>query len=186
MMRRLMWSTLFLILPVAAHATVVLPIEFRELVNIAPVIVHGRVVDIHAEYVDGRRAIETLVTIEAAEYLKGNLGDRVTFKVPGGELGSYRTIFVGAPEFREGDELVLFLKSSGDSIPSIIGLSQGAFRVVADARSGRRMVTTPILMGRSSGSAVPVVRGDVTRKPLPIESFRSAVLQVMASAQGGR
>jgi len=185
-MRRFAVLALFVILPVAAHATVVLPIEFRELVNIAPVIVHGRVVDIHAEYVDGRRAIETVVTLEAADYLKGNLGDRVTFKVPGGELGSYRTTFIGAPEFREGDELVLFLKNNEGSTPSIIGLSQGAFRVVADARSGRRMVTTPILMGRSNGSAVPVVRGDVTRKPLPFESFRSAVLQVMASPQGGR
>lgn len=185
-MRHLAALALFVILPVAAHATVVLPIEFRELVNIAPVIVHGNVVDVHAEYVDGRRAIQTVVTLEAADYLKGNLGDRVAFKIPGGELGSYRTTFVGAPEFRKGDELVLFLKSNGASMPSIIGLSQGAFRVVADARSGRRMVTTPILMGRSNGDAVPVVRGDVTRKPLSYESFRSAVLQVMASAQGGR
>jgi len=182
-MRHLAALALFVILPVAAHATVVLPIEFRELVNLAPVIVHGHVVDVHAQYVDGRRSIETVVTLEAADYLKGNLGDRVTFKVPGGELGSYRTTFVGAPEFREGDELVLFLKGDA-SAPSIIGLSQGAFRIVADARSGQRMVTTPILMGRSSGAARAVVRGDVTRKPLPFESFRSAVLQVMA--QGGR
>ena len=74
----------------------------------------------------------------AAEYLKGNLGEHVTVRVPGGQIGRYRTVFVGAPEFREGDEVVLFLKQAGRSDPYIIGLSQGAFRVVPDARTGRR------------------------------------------------
>jgi hypothetical protein len=180
-MRRFSIIALLLILPVATQATVLIPIEFRELVAAAPVIVHGRVVDVRSAFVDGRRAVETFVTIEAGEYLKGDLGGHVTFRVPGGQLGRYRTIFVGAPEFREGDELVLFLKSGDASLPRIIGLSQGAFRVVPDARSGRRIVTTPIVMGKADGGPQPVVRGDATRKPVSIESFRELVRQVMAS-----
>ena len=170
----------FVFLSVVLHATVIIPIEFRELVTIAPVIVHGQVVDVRSEWVDGRRSVETFVTVEAAEYLKGNLGRTLTFKVPGGQLGRYRTVFVGAPEFHDGDEVVLFLKSSGASYPYIIGLSQGAFRVVADARSGRRMVTTPIVMGKGGNDPEPIVRGDVTRKPLAIEAFRAAVRQVLS------
>jgi hypothetical protein len=166
------------------RATVIVPVEFRELVTIAPVIVHGRVVDVRSDWVDGRRSVETFVTVEAAEYLKGNLGERLTFKVPGGRLGRYRTVFVGAPEFQDGDEVILFLKSSGPSYPYIIGLSQGAFRVVADARSGRRMVTTPIVMAKGAGDPEPVVRGDVTRKPLAIEAFRDAVRLVLAQGAG--
>jgi hypothetical protein len=183
-MRRLALGIAFVVLPVVLRATVIVPVEFRELVTIAPVIVHGRVVDVRSDWVDGRRSVETFVTVEAAEYLKGNLGERLTFKVPGGQLGRYRTVFVGAPEFRDGDEVILFLKSSGPSYPFIIGLSQGAFRVVADARSGRRMVTTPIVMAKGTGDPEPVVRGDVTRKPLAIEAFRDAVRLVLA--QGAR
>jgi hypothetical protein len=179
-MRRSLCCVFFVCLTVALDATVILPIEFRELVTSAPVIVHGRVVDVKSEWVDGRRAVETFVTVAAADYLKGNLGDTVTFKVPGGQLGRYRTIFVGAPEFREGDEVVLFLQQRGPAYPYIIGLSQGAFRIVADARTGSRMVTTPVVMGTGGDEPQRVVRGDVTRRPMPIDAFREAVRQVLA------
>jgi hypothetical protein len=160
--------------------TVLVPIEFRELVSAAPVIVHGRVVDVRSAFVDGRRSVETFVTVEALDYMKGDLGTHVTFRVPGGQIGRYRTIFVGAPEFQPGNEVVLFLKAERASLPHIIGLSQGAFRVVADARTGRRVVTTPVLMGKPGGDPQRVVRGDPARKPLAIESFRDGVRQVMA------
>ena len=38
-------------------------------------IVHGRVVDVRAGWVDGRRSVDTFVTIAADDYLKGNLGE---------------------------------------------------------------------------------------------------------------
>ena len=41
------------------------------------------------------------------------------------------------------------------------------------------MVTTPIVMGKEGSEPERVVRGDVTRRPLPIEAFRDAVRQVM-------
>lgn len=182
-MRRFLVLVSLLSLAVALHATVILPIEFRELVTTAPVILHGQVVDIKAGWSDGRRSLETFVTVAVADYLKGDLGATVTLRVPGGQLGRYRTIFVGAPEFQRGDEVVLFLKHGASSSPYIIGLSQGAFRVVADARTGRRMVTTPIVMGKGD-TAERVVRGEVTRKPLPIDAFRDAVRQVLAQGAG--
>jgi hypothetical protein len=182
-MRRLALCIAIVILPVVLRATVIVPIEFRELVTIAPVIVHGRVVDVRSDWVDGRRSVETFVTVEAEEYLKGDLGERLTIKVPGGQLGRYRTVFIGAPEFQDGDEVVLFLTGSAPSYPYIIGLSQGAFRVVTDARSGRRMVTTPIVMGKGGEDPEPVVRGAVSRKPLAIEAFRNVVRLVIS--QGG-
>src|SRR5437868_4285563 len=114
-MRRLLVFATCMFLSVALHATVVVPIEFRELVAAAPVIVHGQVVGVRAGWVDGRRSVETFVTVAASDYLKGNLGDSITFRVPGGQIGRYRTVFVGAPEFKEGDEVVLFLKHAGPS-----------------------------------------------------------------------
>lgn len=180
-MRRLALCASLILLSVSLQATVIVPIEFRELVTTSLAIVHAHVTDVRSAYVDGRRSIETFVTVAADDYLKGNLGEHVTFLVPGGEIGRYRTIFVGAPQFREGDEVVLFLKSAG-GMPYVVGLSQGAYRVIADPSSGRRIVTTPIVMAKGTGEVERVVRGDPGRHALPIETFRDAVRQVLAEA----
>src|SRR5213593_1015281 len=162
----------------AVSATVLIAIEFRELVRSASVIVRGIVVDVQPVWIDGRRSVETFLTIEPREYLKGDLGSRVTVRVPGGQIGRYRTVFVGAPVFQEGDDVVLFLDRIGGSVPWIVGLSQGAFRVVDDPRGGR-IVTSPIVMGKPGDGADPVVRGDVRRRPLSVDAFRDAVRQAM-------
>lgn len=179
-MRRVVAVAVFVILSVVLQATVLVPIEFRELVSIAPVIVHGRVVDVRAAFVDGRRSVETFVTVEAGEYLKGQLGPNFTIRIPGGQIGRYRTVFVGAPEFQAGDELVLFLQTPRASLPHIVGLSQGAFRVVPDPRTGQRMVTTPIVMGKGIEESERVIRGDPARRPVSIGAFRDVVRQVIA------
>ena len=181
-MRRFALVTLLVILSAVVNATVILPIEFRELVTTSPVIVHGRVTDVRSAFIDGRRTVQTFVTVAAGEYLKGNLGEHVTFMVPGGEIGRYKTVFVGAPEFRTGEEVVLFLNTARGGVPFIVGLNQGAYRVVADNASGRRMVSMPILIGRDTGEPQRIVRGDPARRTLPIEAFRDAVKLVLAEA----
>jgi hypothetical protein len=172
--RFLVWAVLVSV-PVVVRATVLLPIEFRQLVTIADVIVHGRVSDVHTEWTEGRRSVETLVTISATDYLKGGAGDTMTIHVPGGQLGRYRTVFVGAPEFRVHDEVVLFLHGG-----RIVGLNQGAFRVVTDPASGRPALASAIVMSGSLDQSESVVRGDVRRKPVPLDSFRGLVNQVLA------
>ena len=179
-MPRFALLAILLTAPVALRATTVVAIEFRELVTTTPVIVHGHVTDVRSAAVDGRRSVETFVTIAAGEYLKGDLGRHVTFRVPGGELGRYRTIVVGAPEFKVGDEVVLFLKTQSSSVPFIAGFNQGVYRVLPDRETGRRMVTTPIVMGRDGVEPEPVVRGAATRKPIAIETFRDTVREVIA------
>jgi hypothetical protein len=178
-MRRLLAIALLVAVPAALRATVLVPIEFRELVTISSTIVHGRVVDVRADWVDGRRAIDTFLTIEADEYFKGGPGGTVVVRVPGGQMGRYKTIFVGAPEFQRGDEVVLFLRGNPARGAFIVGLSQGAFRVAPD-RTGRRVVTSPVLMGKTNDLAEAVVRGDITRRPLAVDAFRDLVKGVMA------
>lgn len=169
-----------LLLSVAAQATVLIPIEFRELVATSSAIVHGRVTDARSVFVDERRSVDTFVTVAVEDYLKGNLGEYVTFRVPGGEAGRYRTVFVGAPQFARGDEVVLFLKATSGRVPVVVGLSQGVFRVLPEPGSGRRLVTTPVVMSRKGEMPQRVIRGDPARRPISIETFSDAVRQVMA------
>ncbi|HET7695871.1 MAG TPA: hypothetical protein VFK57_09205 [Vicinamibacterales bacterium] len=180
MRRLLIVAALLLAAPAGLRATVVIPIEFRELVTTTPIIVHGHVTDVRAAFVDGRRSVDTFVTVAADEYLKGDLGDYVTFRVPGGELGRYRTIFLGAPEFRVGEEVVLFLKTLPGQAPFVAGLNQGAYRIVENAQTRQRMVTSPVVMSRDGVESEPVVRGAAARRPIAYEAFRDIVRGVLA------
>jgi hypothetical protein len=165
----------------ALSATVLVPAEFREIVSGSQIIVHGRISDIRAEWIDGRRRIESVITLDASSFYRGTSARTVTFRVPGGQIGHYKSVTVGAPEFKAGDEVVLFLKAQGPSVPKVFGLNQGVFRVQVDQRTGRRTVMQPILT--ASGAAPQrVVRGARDRQPLPLDQFAT---QIRSALQGG-
>jgi hypothetical protein len=54
--------------------------------------------------------------------------------------------------------------------------------VLPDARTGRRVVTTPIVMGKANGDPERIIRGDPARRPLAVETFRDLVRQVLSEA----
>jgi hypothetical protein len=167
------------------RATVLIPADLAELTADATAIVHGRVVDVRADWLAGRRAIETYVTVAAATYLKGNLGETVTFRVPGGRLGAYRSFVVGAPAFDVGDEVILFLGSHGPSVPYVLGLSQGLYRVRTDPASGRRTVIPPAIVSPDV-EPVRLVRGDPKRPSPTIEAFAADIRALLARKAGAR
>ena len=173
-MRRVPLLIALLAAAIPLHATVLVPAEFHEIVNGSQVIVHGQVVDVRSTWTEDRVRIETIVTLEAAAYLKGGPGESVTFRVPGGAIGRYRSFMVGAPEFRPGDEVVLFLKANGPSVAHVFGLSQGVFRIQRESRSGRPVVVPPAVMARSDAPQ-RVTRGAPDRRPVPLDTFRAQV-----------
>lgn len=150
----------------AASAMVLVPADFSEMVTASDLVVHGRVVAIRPQLVGDRRTIETVVTVAVVDALKGQPGETVYFRVPGGQVGRYRRVMVGAPEFAQGDEVVLFLKGRAPAVPFPFGLSQGVYRVL-HAADGSALVTPPAV------ADVPgrVLRGDPARRPLDLSAF---------------
>lgn len=184
MLRRPLLAALLCVACAAVtRATVIVPASLDELVVEARAIAAGRVVATEARWVDGRRSIETFVTLDVAEYLKGNLGETVVFRVAGGELGAYRTMIAGAPQFEVGDEVLLFLNAIGPSIPHVVGFSQGVFRIVGGA-DGAPFVVPPVLRARPA-EPERLVRGDAKRRPVPYGDFRSLVESTLLR-HGGR
>ena len=153
-----------------ALAMVVLPADFSEMVTSSELVVHARVVDVRPQMSGDRRTIETMVTVTVLDSLKGDPGATVYFRVPGGQVGRYRRVMVGAPEFASGDEVVLFLRGRAPAVPMPFGLSQGVYRV-ARKSDGRAMVTPPVV----SDSVGRVVRGDPARRPLELSAFEREV-----------
>jgi hypothetical protein len=174
-------SLLVLLVPAALGATVLVPAEFREIVNGADIIAYGRVLDTIVESSEDRKQVDTLVTFQVGTYLKGSRGESLVFKVPGGRVGRYMNVTVGAPQFVAGEEAVVFLNTGAGEHPYVFGLNQGVFRVRMDAQTKRRMVTPPALMARTQ-NAEPVVRGAASRRPVPLETFGAQVQTVLAEA----
>jgi hypothetical protein len=169
------------ILPSApVGATVVVAADLAELAREARAILRGRVIAIEPRWTADRRTIETLVTLHAEASLKGRLGPTVQVLVPGGRLGRYRTVLVGAPEFAVDQRIVLFLSWRAPSYPYVLGLGQGVFRV-APGEDGALMVTPPPLLAPQAGS-LRVVRGDPRRRPMPLVEFEAQV-RALAKAQ---
>lgn len=162
--------TATVVIPVQAIS--VIPITFEQLVEDATAVVYARVADVQGRWTADRRSIESLVSLEALQYLKGDLGPAVAIRLPGGEAGGFVNVLAGAPVLREGDLVMLFLASRGPAIPVPVGLTQGVFRVSRDTRSGQVLVTPPPLKGSPGGR---VIRGAADRRALTLDAFASEV-----------
>src|SRR5262249_30014655 len=173
-----------LMLPVAftsVRATTIAPADLGELARDAVAIARGRVVDVRSQWTEDRGTVETIVTLDVESYLKGSLGATIRFKVPGGELGRYRTIVVGAPDFAVEQRVVVFLGAHGPTVPHIVGFNQGVFRIPrAQDDSGWTVAPPPNVAGPTT---IRIVRGDASRRPVPLAEFEQ---QVRTLAGAGR
>ena len=130
-------AILCLVIVPPAGATTILPAEFADVVNGSQLIVYGRVVDVRSEMTAGRRSIHSFVTVHVEQALKGSPGATVVFRIPQGEVGRYRRIVVGAPEFAVGEEVMVFLTAQAPAVPTVFGLNQGVRRLRGDTATRR-------------------------------------------------
>jgi hypothetical protein len=162
MVRYLISVTVLAAFATPAGATVFAPADVGMLSQEAGAIARGRVAAVETRWTEGRRRVETLVTLEVAAWLKGSLGASVRFKVPGGELGRYRSVVVGAPSFSVGQHVVVFLGGRPPALPHVLGLSQGVFHVAVGARG---LEVAPNHALARSGH----------RSPMPLDEFERQV-----------
>jgi hypothetical protein len=181
-MRTLALCGLLLALALPLGATVLIPADLGELSRGAVAIARGRVASLDAQWTEDRGTIETMVTLEVESYLKGSLGSTLRFRVPGGELGRFRSIVVGAPEFAVDQRVVVFLGANGPSVPHVLGLNQGVFRLSRPAGASGWLVTSPVLAPATAGT-VRVIRGDPSRRPMPLADFEQTVRALAAGAK---
>jgi hypothetical protein len=181
-MRTLVLCSFLVALTLPARATVLIPADLGELSRDAVAIARGRVAALDAQWTEDRGTIETIVTLDVESYLKGSLGSTLRFRVPGGELGRFRSVVVGAPEFAVDQRVVVFLGARGPSVPYVLGLNQGVFRVARAADNSGWFVTSPVMLPPAAG-AVRVVRGDPSRRAPALGDFEQTVRGL---ARGGK
>ena len=137
-----------LVVSARAEATVVLQQSFEEMTADAHLVIRGVAVRSASRWDDDGRRINTWTEIRVSEVLKGNAGSSVQVRQAGGVMGGIGQSVAGAAEFREGEEVLLFLVHPGDDAKHYVvssmamgkvTLSTDAFGKLRAGRDGRGM-----------------------------------------------
>ena len=140
--RQFLW-VLFLIglalIAVVAQATTLVRLRFQDLVHYSYSI--ARVRCMHAESRMENGEIWTDTNFRVLTHNKGYLPEEIVVRQPGGKFQHLHSHVEGAPEFRPGEEVYLFLSGQPGRQFLIVGWAQGTFRIHRDLRSGGETVT---------------------------------------------
>lgn len=154
-----------------ASATIVVSLDLAQLVQSADIVAYGRVADVSIVRMEGRYN-DTIVTLAPSALLKGKVDGDIVFRVPGGELGRYRTVVVGAPVLHVNDDVVVFLAGQPPRIPHVVGFSQGVLPIMRD-EARRPIVLAPPVAEGSGGQRV--VRGGAPTRVMMLSAFADDV-----------
>lgn len=80
----------------------------------------------------GKEDIFSDISLQVKEYLynpKNLSSSRITVRVPGGTLGNTTMRVNGAPVFKNGEQVVVFLKQNQDQTFAVVGWAQGKYTI---------------------------------------------------------
>src|SRR5437762_8886515 len=124
-----------------SSATTATLLSDEQLITSSRVILLGEVKSVKAQWNLNHENIETYVKVKVSTLLKGNIqGDDIVFRQLGGRVGDTSTVIFGAPEYKAGDRVLLFLDTARDGTLRIAHLFQGKYDVVDDKSSGQQRV----------------------------------------------
>lgn len=146
------------------------PVPVEDLAKRADTVVHGKVAALECTR-DPAGRIFTRVELDVAEVWKGKPARGFTLVLAGGVLGARKVAVVGGPEYRLGEEVVVFTMRNASGEPVTLDLAQGKFTVEAAPASGAKHVANGVLGGpaEKSGYRLP------TQVPLELSELRRRV-----------
>ncbi len=155
---------------VIASATTLVHVPFDELVQQSTAVARLRCLGSESRF-DGRE-IWTETRFEVLELDKGLLPGLIIVRMMGGRAGHLHSRIDGVPRFRVGEEVYLFLwnRRAGDPF-TVLGWSQGTFRIARNADTGMEIVTQDSAMASIFDPGTREFRRTGVRN-LPVALFR--------------
>ncbi len=164
-LRSLSLVACFLCLAQFASATTVVTPPDDDLIIGARAIVRAKVLAVNCSF-DEQQRIYTYITLRVREVFKGRITDRqIVIKEPGGQVGAQGSIIYGAPQFKPGEEVFLYLDTWNDGSLRVHQMFLGKFSIIDDPQTRERVVV------RETPDARTVVMNTQTRA----ERFRGAI-----------
>jgi hypothetical protein len=123
----------------SSSATTAILLSDEQLITSSRVILLGEIKSAKAQWNLNHENIETYVKVKVSTVLKGELQhDEIVFRQLGGTVGDASTVIFGAPSYKAGDRVLLFLDTARDGTLRIAHLFQGKYDVVEDTASGQQ------------------------------------------------
>jgi len=164
-----------------ARATTVIPPSFDQLVGQAQFIFQGSVTNVRSQWAGegANRHIESYITFQVEETLKGESTQSYVMRVYGGTVGEDSMGIADAPEFKVGDRDILFVENNGSQVIPLVGIMHGRFHLVRDS-SGTEVVTKnegqPVKNVDRLGTVAEETESQNSFEPtMTTEAFKSAV-----------
>jgi hypothetical protein len=189
---RTLIAALMLATASTASATVMVEVPLEDLIQQADVIVHGTVVStaVRLEMREGALEPQTITTIRVREWIAGGGGDEVELRELGGVWQGGGVRFDGTPEYRAGEEVVVFLERRRDEARDLrtLAMVQGKFEV----RHGAPGVPSCVLRDLSGIAFARWADGQQTvSEPgedpaMELETFLDFVRRVRSDAEAGQ
>src|SRR5215470_7086021 len=156
-----------MVLTVPAFATTVKKMDLPELVSVSDSIVQGTVESVEARWED--KSIYTYTSIRVDEGMKGAPRRALVVRQPGGKIGSMNVNAPGTPQFRQGDQVIVFLHDRKDGTFDVVGLGQGKYDIV-----GNNAVTNTAGLSLADPQTGALIEaGPADQKPL--EAFKARI-----------
>ena len=141
--------------------------SIEELTSEADSILIGKVKKIESQWNEEKTLIYTYVTISVKQRTKTLSGvgevQEIIVKVPGGEVGGIGLKVSDTPQFREGEEVFLFLRSEEVPVFLVAGLFQGKYTI----EEGR-------------------VKNRILGLEVPLDSFISQIKGILEKTKGSQ
>ena len=141
--------------------------SLEELTSEADSILIGEVKKIESQWNEEKTLIYTYVTISVKQHTKTLSGvgevQEIIVKVPGGEVGDIGLKVSDTPQFREGEEVFLFLRMEKLPLFSVAGLFQGKYTI----EEGR-------------------VKNRILGLEVPLDSFISQIKGILEKTKGSQ
>ena len=118
----------------SAQATTVIPPSFDELVSKAELIFEGTVKNVQSRW-EGEgamRHIQTYVTFNVHDVMKGQAQKEYTISMLGGTVDNQTMEVTDVPKFKVGNRDILFIQNNGSQFVPLVGIMHGRVKVVAD------------------------------------------------------
>ena len=141
--------------------------NIEQLTQEADLILTGRVKSIESRWNEERTLIYTYVTISVKQYAKAISSQEqvreIVVRVRGGEVGDIGLRVSDTPQFREGEEVFLFLRMENMLLFSVAGLFQGKYTI-------------------EDG----IARNQMLGKEIPLDNFISQVKGILEKTKGSQ
>jgi hypothetical protein len=122
-----------------SQSTTLERMSLNQLARAADAVVRVRCVGSAARWKTG--SIWTFDDFELTERFQGNPPSRIRIRLPGGKVNGISARIEQVPEFRPGEEAVLFLEAAAGGSYGVTAWAEGTFRIRKTSVPGREFVT---------------------------------------------